>query len=50
MKTTILAALVAALPAIAFAACSGHEQTAQSCAEGAQWDAEKGACVPTVTG
>ena len=49
MKTTIIALVLAALPAVAFAAC-GHEQTAQSCADGSQWDAAKGACVPIVTG
>ena len=50
MKTTILAIALAAFPALAWATCTGHGQTAQSCADGAQWDAEKGACVPTVTG
>ena len=49
MKTTILAIALAALPAFAWAAC-GHDRTAQSCADGASWDDEKGACVPIVTG
>ena len=50
MKTTILAIAMAALPSLTWAACTGHDQTAQSCAQGAEWDAQKGTCVPVVTG
>lgn len=48
---TLLAALALTLaPGLAMAECSwGMErQTTMSCAEGATWDAESGACVPVV--
>ena len=50
MKMTILAIALAALPTLSWAACNGHETTAQSCGDGSTWDDAKGACTPIVTG
>lgn len=49
-KTTTLAAALAflLLPVTAFAMC-GHEQQAQSCADGMVWDAVQKACVKQVS-
>ncbi|MEM9757385.1 MAG: hypothetical protein AAF914_15390, partial [Pseudomonadota bacterium] len=51
LKTLITAFFLALTPAAAFAeGCSwGHIETTSSCAEGATWDAEAGACVPIVS-
>ncbi len=54
MKTTktIFASLIlAALPSIGFAGCSGygHQEASMSCADGMVYDAETKACV-TVSG
>jgi hypothetical protein len=44
---TLSALALSALPAMAFADCSGKmkNETASSCMAGATWDAVKGACV-----
>ena len=48
MILRLLTALVLLSPVSAYAACSGHDQTAMSCAEGSSLDPETGTCVPTV--
>lgn len=51
LKTLLAALALTVTPAIAMAECSWgkHEQITMSCADGAQWDAEKQTCVPTTT-
>lgn len=49
VKTFLAAAVLAVLPGLTFAACTGaasHDQQAMSCAEGTQWDAQSATCVP----
>ena len=48
MKTALTVLVLALLPGLAAAQC-GHERQAMSCAEGSQYDAETGTCVPVVT-
>ncbi|MCB1888502.1 MAG: hypothetical protein KDH20_12925 [Rhodocyclaceae bacterium] len=50
LKTTFAAIALSLLPLHAIAMCSGHEQQAQSCAEGTVWDDAAKACVNQVTG
>jgi hypothetical protein len=51
MKTILTAAVLALLPGLSFAQCSGerHDQQAMSCAEGMQWDTTTATCVPIST-
>jgi hypothetical protein len=52
VKTLLSAAVLAMLPGLAFAQCSGqaaHDQQAMSCAEGTQWDAQTATCTPVTT-
>ena len=44
-KTLIVSLSLSLLPAVSFAMCSGHEQQAQSCAQGMVWDSEQQACI-----
>ena len=48
---TLSALALSALPALAFADCSGKmkSESASSCAPGATWDAAKGACIVNPT-
>lgn len=50
MKRVLFVTILALTPSLGFAMCTGHEQTAQSCADGYAWDGEKGQCVQQVTG
>lgn len=50
IKTLLAAAALAIVPALSFAACSGHSEQAMSCGEGMVWDNETGTCVEQVTG
>ncbi|MGY3436549.1 MULTISPECIES: hypothetical protein [unclassified Marinovum] len=47
IKTLFCAALLAVLPVVSFASCSGGHQ-AMSCAQGSVWDQETEACVEQV--
>ena len=47
-RTLLSALALSLLPALASAMC-GHEQAAQSCAEGTAWDPVSKACVTRVT-
>lgn len=50
LKTVLTAALLVLAPVTqAFAFCSGHTETAMTCAEGTVYDAETGTC-KVVTG
>lgn len=50
MKTVLTILALALVPGLAAAQCNfGHEQQAMSCAEGTQYDAESGTCVPMTT-
>lgn len=51
LKTFTTALILSIAPISAFAQCShgAIEQQAMSCAEGSQWDAEEGTCVPLVS-
>ncbi len=51
MKTLLAALALTTLPTLAYAECSwGHyDQQAQSCIAGTAWDAEKQACVESVS-
>lgn len=51
VKTLIIAGVVALTPMMSFAmGCqNGHSEQASSCAEGTAWDADLGACVPSVS-
>ncbi|WGW03249.1 chitin-binding domain-containing protein [Tropicibacter oceani] len=49
IKTLIAAAALAVVPALGFAACSGHSEQAMTCAEGSAYDADTGTC-KVVTG
>lgn len=48
---TLSALALSALPAMAFADCSGKmkDETASSCAAGTTWDQAKGACTANPT-
>jgi hypothetical protein len=46
----LTAAFFAIAPASAFAACSGHGETANLCETGYSWDEQKQACVEIVSG
>ena len=48
-KTIILAAVLAALPALSYASCSGRGHQAQSCAAGFAWDSNLQTCVKQVS-
>jgi hypothetical protein len=51
LKTVLSAALLAILPGLSFAMCTGDshaDQQAMTCAEGTQWDVETGTCVPVI--
>ena len=50
-RTVLIAAVLATLPTITFAMCSGygHQEATMSCADGMTWDKETNSCV-TVTG
>jgi Chitin binding Peritrophin-A domain len=50
MKRLVLLLALLASPVTAWAACTGHDQQAMSCAQGQVWDPETDACVPIVTG
>ncbi len=50
MKRLVLALALLTAPISAWAACSGHDQQAMSCADGTTWDQERNSCVPIVTG
>lgn len=52
MKTLFAASILALLPALASAQCSGDHanQASMSCTDGTQWSDESGTCVPIVTG
>ncbi|WP_109463778.1 carbohydrate-binding module family 14 protein [Albibacillus kandeliae] len=45
LKTVLSALALSLIPVISYAQCSGHEQQAQSCAQGFVWDVEQQACV-----
>ena len=47
-KTIILAAVLAALPALSYASCSARGHQAQSCAPGTVWDSAQKTCVEQV--
>lgn len=47
-KTLTCAAVIALLPAVSFAYCSGKSHQAQSCSPGTIWDAAAGTCVQQV--
>ena len=51
-RTILVAAVVAVLPALSYAACSKgmYEDTASVCGEGQVWDEAAHACVEIVTG
>lgn len=52
VKTFLTAAVLAVLPGLSFAYCSGEarlDQQAMSCAEGSQWDAQTATCVPVTS-
>lgn len=51
MKVLLATCVLAFTPGLAMAECSwGMEhQTTMSCAEGMNWDAEAGACVPVMS-
>jgi hypothetical protein len=52
VKTLLSAAVLAILPGLTFAMCSGEaklDQQAMSCAEGTQWDAQTATCTPVTT-
>lgn len=52
VKTILTAAVLAVLPGLTFAQCTGesrHDQQAMTCAEGTQWDAQTATCVPIST-
>jgi hypothetical protein len=52
VKTILTAAVLAALPGLAFAQCSDKarlDQQAMSCVEGTMWDATAGTCLPVTT-
>ena len=52
LKVSVVAVVLAAVPALSFAQCSKgyHEDMANVCEEGFQWDLEQQACVEIVTG
>ncbi|MCA0872377.1 carbohydrate-binding module family 14 protein [Seohaeicola saemankumensis] len=47
-KTIILAAVLAALPALSYASCSARGHQAQSCAPGTVWDSNAQTCVKQI--
>jgi hypothetical protein len=50
IKTLLAAFVLTAVPGFAYAECNwGSHQATMSCADGATWDAEAQACVPTAT-
>ena len=49
VKVLVTSALLATMPALAFAACSGHEKQVMTCADGSEYDAASGSC-KVVTG
>ncbi len=52
IKIILSAAVLAVLPGLSFAMCSGDShsnQEAMSCADGTQWDAETATCVPVTS-
>lgn len=50
IKTLLAAFVLMAVPGFAYAECSwGSHEVTMSCADGATWDAETQACIPTAT-
>ena len=52
VKTILTSAVLAVLPVLTYAQCSGEarlDQQAMSCTEGTQWDAQTATCVPITT-
>jgi hypothetical protein len=52
IKTMLFAAVMAVLPGLSFAMCTGDShasQEAMTCADGTQWDAETATCVPVTS-
>lgn len=47
-KTLTCAAVIALMPAVSFAFCSGKSHQAQSCAVGTVWDAATKSCVQQI--
>ncbi|MEX0282322.1 MAG: chitin-binding domain-containing protein [Arenibacterium sp.] len=51
IKTVVVAFTLTCLPVVGFAmGCSEGSHQAQSCADGAVWDAESQSCVKQITG
>ena len=50
LTTALTALALTVLPAISYASCAGHEEQAQSCAEGSKWDSASQSCVKQITG
>jgi hypothetical protein len=51
IKTVFAAAVLALVPALSQAACTGEshaDQQAMTCADGTQWDAETATCLPVI--
>jgi hypothetical protein len=49
LKTALTALALTLVPVVSYATCLGHEQQAQSCAEGSAWDEASKTCVKQVT-